>query len=68
MYICRNHVFFCSSSQTQASSELSDKESLVNGHLAESWKGSKSENLHAKPVKIKVRQGNTNDFKGGRKS
>lgn len=36
------------------SSELSEKESLINGHHAESWKLSKSENLHEKSKKIKT--------------
>lgn len=41
-------------SATQASPELSEKESLVNGHHAESWRCSKSENLHEKSVRIKT--------------
>lgn len=48
----------CFFSCPQTSSELSEKESLINGHHAESWKRSKSENVREKSKKIKVRQSN----------
>lgn len=57
---------YFSSPQTHTNSELSGKASLTNGHHAEPWKVSKSENPHEKSEKIKVRQA-TNHFPSSKK-